>query len=64
VKGINMNDQNKSIEQYRNLYVNYSDTQLIAEMQKFVTHAAQHIAAKQLLAERETKKTTISIKTI
>lgn len=48
-----MNDQNTEIERYRKLYSKESDAQLIATMQSIVPHAARHIAAKQLLAERK-----------
>lgn len=39
------------IQQYRERFQNHSRSGLIEEMQTYVTHSPQHIAAKQLLDE-------------
>ncbi len=48
-----MLNPNKEIEDYRQHYASYSRADLIKETLKWVPHAPQHIAAKQLIDEMD-----------
>ena len=50
-------DPDEVIESYRKQYASYSRAQLIREMNRWLPHAHQHIAAKQLLDEMDTAYT-------